>query len=229
MGILHPFMRACFRARTSSAPWKHPCETGKTNPDQGKQGISDVQVYDCVLKGGYSVGTWPDNPFDGKPFDNTETDDYVAVKNFRIFNNEYLSPCDLLCIKPTNFLTDCGIRSSSTFRNGDFSESHSYWTIEKDAGVKDSCGYVQGGRLYEGLYLTAGNYIFHADVKSAGTLFVESADTGETVISEPFESDDWTSVSVSFDILTEGTYYLGISGDQAFVRRVEISNPGQTR
>ena len=101
--------------------------------------------------------------------------------------------------------------------------------MEGNAGVKDSCGYVQGGRLYEGLYLTAGNYVFRAEVKSAGTLFVESADTGDPVVSEPFEADDWSPVSVSFDIQTAGTYYLGISGEQASVRRVEISEPGSTR
>lgn len=223
VGVYRSYLNSGGGKAIALIPW------GTTNPDQGKQGISDVQVYDCVLKGGYSVGTWPDNPFDGKPFDNTETDDYVAVKNFRIFNNEYLSPCDLLCVRPTNFLTDCGIHSSSTFRNGDFSESHSYWTMEENAGVKDGYGYVQGGRLYEGLYLTAGHYVFRAEVKSTGTLFVESADTGDSVISEPFESDDWTPVSVSFDIPKTGTYYLGISGEQASVRKVEISEPERSR
>ena len=97
------------------------------------------------------------------------------------------------------------------------------------AVIRFGYGYVQGGRLYEGLYLTAGHYVFRAEVKSTGTLFVESADTGDSVISEPFESDDWTPVSVSFDIPKTGTYYLGISGERAFVRRVEISEPEHSR
>ena len=113
-----------------------------------------MNVYDNVLMGGYSVGTWCDNPFDGKPFDNTEENDYAPVKNFRIVNNEYLSPCDLLSIRPTNFITDCGLHSSETFRNGDFAHGHTYWTMEGDAGEQDGSGYARGeGRLYEGLYL----------------------------------------------------------------------------
>jgi hypothetical protein len=97
-------------------PW------GSTNPDQQKQELDSISVTDCVLMGGYSVGTWPDNPFDGKPFTNQEVNDYSPVKNFTILNNEYLSPCDLLCIQPTNFIDDCGIHSSSVFKNADFKD-----------------------------------------------------------------------------------------------------------
>ena len=74
--------------------------------------------------------SWPDNPFDGKPFTNQETDDYSPVKNFYIHDNVYEDPCDLLCVRPTNFRGDTEVSvfdsvlssvvintKSSSFRN----------------------------------------------------------------------------------------------------------------
>ena len=105
-------------------PW------GSTNPRQDYNEIDNITVTDCVLRGGHSVGTWPDNPFDGKPFDNNEVDDYSPVKNLFINTNEYLSPCDIMWVKPTTLITDCGIRGSSTIRNGDFTDRLAYWTAQ---------------------------------------------------------------------------------------------------
>ncbi len=85
----------------SFIPW------GSTNPDQTKQVIDSIFISGCVLKGGHSVGTWCDNPFDGKPFTNTETDDWSPVRNIRILGNEYLSDCTFLSVKPENLVTDC--------------------------------------------------------------------------------------------------------------------------
>lgn len=91
--VCHSYINSGGGKAIALIPW------GSTNPDQQKQETDNVNVYDNVLMGGYSVGTWCDNPFDGKPFDNTEENDYAPVKNFRIVNNEYLSPCDLLSIR----------------------------------------------------------------------------------------------------------------------------------
>lgn len=132
--VCHSYINSGGGKAIALIPW------GSTNPDQQKQETDNVNVYDNVLMGGYSVGTWCDNPFDGKPFDNTEENDYAPVKNFRIVNNEYLSPCDLLSIRPTNFITDCGLHSSETFRNGDFAHGHTYWTMEGDAGEPGRLG-----------------------------------------------------------------------------------------
>ena len=100
--VCHSYINSGGGKAIALIPW------GSTNPDQQKQETDNVNVYDNVLMGGYSVGTWCDNPFDGKPFDNTEENDYAPVKNFHIVNNEYLSPCDLLSIRPTNFITARG-------------------------------------------------------------------------------------------------------------------------
>ena len=80
--VCHSYINSGGGKAIALIPW------GSTNPDQQKQETDNVNVYDNVLMGGYSVGTWCDNPFDGKPFDNTEENDYAPVKNFRIVNNE---------------------------------------------------------------------------------------------------------------------------------------------
>ena len=216
--VCHSYINSGGGKAIALIPW------GSTNPDQEKQETDSVFVYDNVLKGGYAVGTWPDNPFDGKPFDNTEIDDYAPVKNFRIYDNEYLSPCDLLCVRPTNFITDCGILSSGTFRNGDFTSGHTYWTMEGDAGEENGYGYARnGGRLYEGLYLTAGDYDFAAEAQSSGEMFVENATTGETIGVSSFETGEWTPQTLSVRIPEDGTYYLGVRGSDARIRKAAVS------
>jgi len=199
-------------------PW------GSTNPDQQKQELDNIRVTDCVLKGGYSVGTWPDNPFDGKPFTNGEINDYSPVKNFTILNNEYLSPCDLLCIQPTNFIDDCGIHSSSQFKNADFKDGSSYWTMEGHSGVTDKCGFVEnGGFLFEGLYLTKGNYKFTAEVRGNGSLETIESSTGKQILKKAFTNNEWVTITVSFTITGDNDYRLGLRGDNAHMRNCNIS------
>lgn len=218
--VCHSYINSGGGKAIALIPW------GSTNPDQQKQETDNVNVYDNVLMGGYSVGTWCDNPFDGKPFDNTEENDYAPVKNFRIVNNEYLSPCDLLSIRPTNFITDCGLHSSETFRNGDFAHGHTYWTMEGDAGEQDGSGYARGeGRLYEGLYLKKGRHVFTADVRSKGELFVENATNGQTVESLTFDTDEWTPRRIVIDAVADDTYYLGIKGPDARIRNAVLDRP----
>ena len=141
-------------------------------------------------------------------------------------NNEYLSPCDLLSIRPTNFITDCGLHSSETFRNGDFAHGHTYWTMEGDAGEQDGSGYARGeGRLYEGLYLKKGRHVFTADVRSKGELFVENATNGQTVESLTFDTDEWTPRRIVIDAVADDTYYLGIKGPDARIRNAVLDRP----
>ena len=201
-------------------PW------GTDNPDWGDTEIDSITVYDCVLKGGYAVGTWPDNPYFGKqPFDNTEQDDYSPIKNVRIYRNSYLSPCDLLCIRPTNFISDCGIRSSGTFQNGNFEHGRAYWTMRGDAGVRDGCGYADGGRLYEGLYLTRGRHTFTAEVQGDGSLYADRLSLFEEsvpIARADFSSETWTQRTLTVDIPEDGTYALGIDGNGARIRKAAV-------
>ena len=201
-------------------PW------GTTNPDLTKQEIDGVQVYDCVLEGGHSVGTWCDNPHDGKPFDNNERDDYAPVKNVRILGNEYRSLCDMLWVKPTNFITDCGLYSSGDFVNADFAYGHCYWTMEGNAGAEAGHGYVHnGGAIYESLRLeSAAGYTFTAEVSGKGILFVRTTLENETVVSREFDipEDGWESLELKFRV-PELDYSLGIeSQDNAMIRNVRL-------
>lgn len=188
-------------------PW------GSTNPDQTKQGLDSVQVYDCVLAGGYSVGTWADNPFDGKPFTNAEQDDYCPVSNFKIFNNEYIDACDLLWVHPTTFLNDCGIKSSDKFVNADFAQGNSYWTMQGDANAVKGYGYANnGGTIWEGLYLAKGTYTFTAETDGNGSLQVCDLNTGKQVADQAFANSGWGSAAVTFTIDADGDYSLGLKG-----------------
>lgn len=198
-------------------PW------GSTNPDQQKQELDSISVTDCVLMGGYSVGTWPDNPFDGKPFTNQEVNDYSPVKNFTILNNEYLSPCDLLCIQPTNFIDDCGIHSSSVFKNADFKDGSSYWTMQGESGVENKCGYAKnGGFLFEGLYLKKGDYKFTAEVRGTGSVETIVSLTGKEIAKKQFTGNDWKKVTVNFTVTDDSDCQLGVRGNDANVRNCTI-------
>ena len=199
-------------------PW------GSTNPDQQKQLLDSICVYDCVLAGGYSVGTWPDNPFDDKPFTNTEENDYSPVQNFRIFNNEYLNDCDLLCIRPTNFVDDCGIHSSSTFCNGDFKDGYAYWTRLGQAGVTNHCGWARsGGILAEGLYLKAGTYSFTAEIKGSGSLYAAETLTNKRLASKDFNTSDWTVVTTQVVVKVDRDCMIGVCGKDAQIKKCTIT------
>ena len=188
-------------------PW------GSTNPDQTKQELDDIQVYDNVLIGGHSVGTWCDNPFDGKPFTNAEADDYSPVKNFRILDNDYQSPCDLLSVKPADFVTDCGLHSSSHLVNGDFSKGHSFWTLEGKADAAEGTGYASGGSaIWQGLYLKPGSYTFTAEVSGDGEIFTGDSMSGKVLKAEHFVTGEgeWKKISFRFDLKAEGNYSVGL-------------------
>jgi hypothetical protein len=205
--IYHSYVNSGGGKAIAVIPW------GSTVPDQSQAEIDNIVVKDCVLKGGYAVGTWPDNPFDGKPFDNSETDDYAPVKNFVIENNDYLSPCDLLPVKPTNFLNDCGIHSAGSFQNGDFAQKSAYWTLEGGANAIVGQGNSNGGYLYEGLYLQKGDYQFAAHVEGEGEMVVKNSRTGAVVGKKNVKNKEWKEKVLKFSILADGDYQVGVKGN----------------
>lgn len=189
-------------------PW------GSTNPRQDYNEINDIEVTDCVLRGGNSVGSWSDNPFDGKPFDNMEQDDYAPVKNLRIYGNEYLSPCTLNGVVPTTLLTDCGLHGSSTFKNAVFADRLAYWTSRGDVSALPGEATVADGIIYQGLYLTPGTYRISWE--------------GEGEYVAPFaECPNGTAIALSadgeFTITDTDTYLLGLTCGNATIRSVGLA------
>lgn len=193
-------------------PW------GSTNPVPENQIIDSVTVTDCVLSGGYSVGTWPDNPFDGKPFDNSETNDFSTVQDFKIFNNVYRDKCSLLCVTPTNFRNDCGIASSSTILNGDFSAGRCYWSREGEVRISRGGADVgQGQCLFQGLTLAKGSHSVTFTVKGSGEVFVRAAGSDAVVARKKFNAAASTDIVLSFALDSGGDYDVGIVGGSAHV------------
>lgn len=200
-------------------PW------GSTNPRQDYNEIDNITVTDCVLRGGHSVGTWPDNPFDGKPFDNAEVDDYSPVKNLYINTNEYLSPCDLLWVKPTTLITDCGLHGSSELKNGNFTDRLAYWTAQGQVTAEPGCVTLPSTRtwLYQGLYLEPGTYRIDIDADGLVRPFASEQ-------SEPWRN--LTGQPGTFTVHTPDTYLIGIVGRDATLRGINIvkvpyTNPQQ--
>ncbi len=186
---------------------------GSDDPHPDRQEIYNVNVYDCVLQGGYSVGTWPDNPYNGKcPFDNEETDDWSPVKNVRIFNNEYRSPTDMLCVKPTNFISDTCIRSASYFQNADFSQGRCFWTEEGDVIIEDGHAISSAGKIYQGLYIEKGKHTLKVKVDRFGRVFCEDALTGKTVSEKEFFVKEPTEITLEFTLDEDNTVALGVTG-----------------
>lgn len=195
---------------------------GTDDPVLENEEIENIYVHDCVLKGGYSVGTWPDNPYNGKvPFDNMETDDWSPVKNVRIFNNDYLSPTDLLCIKPTNFLTDCSIRSASEFQNADFSLGKCFWSVEGDVTVKDGFAAAGAGRIYQGLFLQSGEYELTLTLCGRGRIFAEDALNGRVIAEDEFALTEKTDVTLRFTLEEENTLALGVYSGFVYNAKME--------
>ncbi len=197
---------------------------GSTNPDPEKQIIDSILVTDCSLRGGYSVGTWPDNPFDGKPFTNGETDDFSTVQDVMIAHNDYLSPVSLLCVTPANFLGDSGIHSTPVILNGDFHDGRCYWSRRGGADITRGGAHVRpGGSVYQGLYLKGGAHSFTLMVRGHGTACVTSADDGHAVVQKPFSTADGReeTLQLRFSLAGEGNYNIGISGGDATLLKAE--------
>ncbi|MBQ1233702.1 MAG: hypothetical protein IIX86_09250 [Clostridia bacterium] len=195
---------------------------GTNDPNQELEEISDVTAYDNYLVCVNPVGTWPDNPYNGKvPFDNSEDDDYSPVKNVRIFGNRYKGNCTLGPIACTNVLTDCGVHSTSNFRNGDFSLGGlANWTLYRntDAASIDTVIYAdkEKGRIshYEsgavravqGLYLAMGKHTFSAEVMTGGAgarMIVYEIESGEIIASREVCCTRPTVTELPFEIKAE--------------------------
>lgn len=192
---------------------------GTSDPIQEREEISDVVAYDNVLTSVNPVGTWPDNPYNGKqPFDNSETDDYSPVKNVRIFRNRYVGNCTLGPIACTNVITDCGVHSTNRFRNGDFTLGGlANWTLFKntDPACTDTVIYAdkEKGRIChfeagevaaaQGLHILAGEHTVTAELftgSEGATLYVSRMENGEILAEKTFICPRPTVVSLSFAI-----------------------------
>jgi hypothetical protein len=195
---------------------------GTNDPNQELEEISDVAAYDNYLVCVNPVGTWPDNPYNGKvPFDNSEDDDYSPVKNVRVFGNRYKGNCTLGPIACTNVLTDCGVHSTSNFRNGDFTLGGlANWTLFRntDAASIDTVIYAdkEKGRIsrYEsgavravqGLYLAMGEHTFSAEVMTGGAgarMIVCEIESGKIIASREVKCTRPTVMELPFAINTE--------------------------
>ena len=86
-------------------------------------------------------------------------------------------------------------------------------------------GYADGGRLYEGLYLTRGRHTFTAEVQGDGSLYADRLSLFEEsvpVARADFSSETWTQRTLTVDILEDGTYALGIDGNGARIRKAAV-------
>lgn len=199
---------------------------GSTNPEPQNQIIDSIAVTDCTLAGGYSVGTWPDNPFDGKPFTNGETDDFSAVQDVSILHNEYLNDCSLLCVTPTNFENDCGIASSPRILNGDFRDGRCYWSRRGDVGISRSGAEVSEGQtLFQGLTLTKGSYLLTVRLSGTATLRAVERKSGRAVATAAASSPATKEAALAFTVETPGDYLLEIAGGNAKVSSAALSSP----
>lgn len=189
-------------------PW------GSTNPRQDHNEIDDIEVRDCVLRGGHSVGSWPDNPFDGKPFNNAEPDDYAPVKNLRIFDNEYLSPLELNGVVPTTLLTDCGLTGSSVFKNSEFTDRLAYWSTDGNISAPDSGAVnITDGMIYQGLYLVPGQYRISWSGQGELTPVVKDANGNSIAV----------NANGAFTLDRPATVITGIRGNNATLTNVSIN------
>ncbi|MBQ6087603.1 MAG: hypothetical protein IJK96_06055 [Bacteroidales bacterium] len=200
---------------------------GKTRPDQRLQVIEGIHAYDNTLRGGWSVGIWPDTPFDGKFFTNDEKDDYSPVKNVYIHDNEYLDRNGFKWVLPTNFTGDTGIHSASSFVDGDFALGDAWWTVRGDAGAEIGYGYARdGGSVMQGLYLTGGRVRFNAQVRGKGSLQIVRSADGTVFADSAFDSEDWKDAVIETAV-PEGDYFLGITGENGYIRRCALTKAGR--
>ncbi len=214
---------------------------GTDAPDLSLQEIKNIEVYDCVLSGGTSaVGSWPDNPYYGGTYTNTATDDYSPVKNVRLHDNRYRGKTTIDCIKATNFISDCNIRSATDFEYGNFERGDrrnrtwvsglsnwSYLTVKGELldepvnvsvveeGTNKHYATIQSdGILCQGLFMSKGEHVFTVDTRFAkgdAALVVINAATGETVAEQALTaSSDFEKQTLTFTCERSVTAYLGV-------------------
>lgn len=192
---------------------------GTSDPNQELEEIDGVYAYDNFLTSVNPVGTWPDNPYNGRqPFDNCETDDYSPVKNVRIFRNRYIGNCTLGPIACTNVLTDCGVHSTNQFRNGDFTlGGMANWTYFRNGNPdcidtviyadkeKGRITHFEAGEVAaaQGLHILAGQHTVTAELftgDEGATLYVSRIRTGEIIAEQNFICLRPATVTLSFTL-----------------------------
>lgn len=193
---------------------------GSDDPNQEHQEIKNITVMDCTLSGGYSIGVWPDNPYNGKlPFDNSELDDWSPIKDLTALYNDYLSPVNVYPVKVTGLVTDADIVGTSELQNGEFEQGELYWTLSGGAAIEKESGdriaKVSGdGAIDQGLYLPRGEYLFRMAVKANGsgtTAYVKSAATGEEIVGHEIMNTGWEYLYLYCVIEESDTYRIGVS------------------
>lgn len=202
---------------------------GSSDPIQERAEMYGIRAYDNYLISVNPVGTWPDNPYNGKvPFDNSETDDYSPVRDVRIFNNRYIGNCTLGPIQGTDILTDCGVGSASDFQNGDFALGGlAYWSAIKNLNPESVCtvtycnkekGYIghfdEGDvAVCQGLNLKEGIHRFKCEIITGinGAEIYAKRINGEIINSKIVICDLFEEVSLNFEIKSEeADVYVGL-------------------
>lgn len=201
---------------------------GTDNPDLSRQEIYNINVYDCVLDGGWSIGSWCDNPYYGKmPFDNTETDDYSPVRDIRIVDNIYNSITTIWPLKITSFITDSDIQAADQFEYGDFERplgktrwiaGLSNWSVRGDrqnvtfetAPDGNHFASVKGETyLYQGL-CPSGKTAFSIDVKGFAAVRIEDSYSGELIAEKTVHSSEFETCTLEFGTLPGKMYNFGV-------------------
>lgn len=206
---------------------------GTSDPNYEMQEISDITAYDNCFISAHAVGTWPDNPYNGRvPFDNLETDDYSPVKSVRIFNNVYDGICTLGPIKATDIISDCGVYSADNFQNGDFSISKipnlSNWSYKRNKNKKSICvrnidgkfcgvmQYFKDGDtgLYQGLHLPSGVHKASFELMTGETgvyIFAQNIRTGEIITDLHVSSiGKFNCFEIKFSLSEDADLYIGL-------------------
>jgi hypothetical protein len=152
----------------------------------------------------------------------------------------------------TNFSADFPDKTSpSTFLNSDFEQSSIYWSLRPNtdsnsAGARNDAvgqqgnwyGYIdnlnQGdAKIFQGLYLTTGDYIFSAQVQSSGAAVrMFARNNADSLIQGlDFSNTEWQNRTLSFSVPEDGNYRLGIergNATEGWARMDEASiRPGQ--
>lgn len=219
-------------------PW------GTDNPDLSRGVIEDVTVKDCVLAGGSAaIGTWPDNPYHGKAFDNTETDDYSPVQNVTILGNRCRGSVNLECLKVTGLVSDCGLHAAADFEYGDFEhrkEKKGAWenglsnwesrildgtsSVRAEASDGNHYGVMEGqASLYQGLYMSAGRHSLCVDVsildRGEAVLFARDRVTGKVIAEKSILAGrDFRTNILTFTLDKAATLDLGVTSKSGTVR-----------
>ena len=218
------------------------CTLGMMSPDLSNVEMTDIYVHHNNF---CSVGRWEGFGWLNMPDDTPCTGYYIPMKNLRWEKNNYeywpgtynYSPGDSniqagMQKYPISdqISDDPRLHSMTKMMNSDFEYAGiGYWIDVTNNGsvaeVRDEKGNHYGylgelgkgdARLYEGVYLEAGNYTLKAKVKTGdgAKAFLEVTDQkNASVASEECTAGEWTVVALTFDIEAAGNYRLGIRGN----------------